>query len=144
MQVFDNKKFQKSVQKTLKGILDMLPILAGVILLVSMINVLIPKSFYQKLFTGNSIKDSVIGSMLGSILTGNPITAYILGNDFIKNGVGITAVAAFIVAWTTVGIVQLPAESLMLGKRFALYRNLTAFLLSVLVAIISTSILSYI
>lgn len=140
----DKIKLKETNQKTAKGILDMLPIIFGVILLVSVINIMIPKSTYSSFFTGNSWFDAIKGASLGSVLTGNPVTGYILGDGFIKAGVGLVAVTAFIVSWVTVGIVQFPAESLALGKSFAIYRNLTAFLMSIVVAIITTLILNYI
>ncbi|HHO56838.1 MAG TPA: hypothetical protein ENK21_10645 [Trueperaceae bacterium] len=110
------------------------------LLLVSMINNLVPKSFYSKVFSGNTISDSVVGALLGSILTGNPISAYILGNGFLKNGVSLIAVTAFLTAWTTVGIIQLPAETMVLGRKFAIYRNISAFAISILTAIITAYI----
>jgi len=45
------------------------------------------------------------------------------------------------VAWVTVGVIQLPVESATLGKKFALSRNITAFVLSVMVAVITILIL---
>jgi len=139
----NKKKLKSANQKTSKGILGMLPIILGVILLVSIVDVLIPQSIYTAFFTGNTWLDAIKGATLGSVLTGNPVTGYILGNGFIKAGVGIVAVTAFIVSWVTVGVVQLPAESLALGKRFAIYRNLSAFIMSILVAIITTLLLNY-
>jgi hypothetical protein len=41
----------------------------------------------------------------------------------------------------TVGFVQLPAESMILGKRFALLRNLFSFVLAIIVAVITVAIL---
>jgi len=55
-------------------------------------------------------------------------------HDPIGGGVGLIAVTALLVSWVTVGIVQLPAESLMLGGRFAVYRNLVCFGIAVIVA----------
>ena len=133
----DRNKLREANQKAYKGIVNMLPVLAGVLLLVSMVSVLVPKSFYQSLFSGNIFRDSLTGSILGSILTGNPVTAYILGNGFLSNGVSLIAVTAFIAAWTTVGIVQLPAEALMLGRKFAISRNISAFIISIFVAIVT-------
>lgn len=121
----------------------MLPIIIGVLLLVSIINIIIPQSIYTTIFTGNPWLDAIKGASLGSILTGNPVTGYILGDGFIKAGVGLIAVTAFIVSWVTVGLVQLPAEALALGKKFAFCRNLSAFMMSILVAILTTSVLSY-
>lgn len=140
----NNTKFKNANQKTAKGILGMLPIILGVILLVSIINVVIPSTVYQTIFTGNIFFDAFKGATLGSILTGNPVTGYILADGFAKAGVNLIAITAFLVSWVTVGLVQLPAESLALGKKFAFYRNLTAFLMSIVVAIITTLILNYI
>jgi hypothetical protein len=50
-------------------------------------------------------------------------------------------VTAFLVAWVTVGIIQLPAEIMMLGKRFAITRNILSFIFSILVAIMTVLII---
>jgi len=139
----NKKKLKSANQKTAKGILGMFPIIFGVILLISIVNIIIPQSIYTTFFTGNTWLDAIKGASLGSVLTGNPVTGYILGAGFMKAGIGIVAVTAFIVSWVTVGIIQLPAESLAIGKQFAIYRNLSAFVMSILVAIITTLILTY-
>ncbi len=140
----ENIKLQKAIQKTNKGILKMLPLIFGILLLVSMLNVLIPKEVYVKFFTGNLVLDALKGSFLGSILTGNPISGYVLANNFLQNGVGLIAVTSFLVSWVTVGIVQLPAEIFALGKRFAFSRNGTAFLFSFLVSFVTFLILKFV
>ena len=136
-------KFGEAVYKAGKGLWRAFPMILGTILLVSLIATLIPKSFYAKIFQGDII-DLLIGSIIGSISAGNPITSYILGGEFLKQGISLLAVTSFIVAWVTVGIIQLPAESAILGKKFALLRNLTAFLLSMIVALITILILNLI
>ena len=139
----DKNRLKQANQNAAKGIVGMLPIIIGVLLLVSIINIIIPQSIYTTIFTGNPWLDAIKGASLGSILTGNPVTGYILGDGFIKAGVGPIAVTAFIVSWVTVGLVQLPAEALALGKNFAFYRNLSAFIMSILVAILTITVLSY-
>ena len=134
------KKLKEAVIKSEKSLLQTLPILIGVILLVSLANVLIPKTFYSTVFRNNIFLDPFIGSAIGSILAGSPITSYIIGGELLKQGISLVAVTAFLVAWVTVGMVQLPAESVMLGKKFAVVRNITAFLFSIIVAIITTII----
>jgi len=141
MKYLNYERLKEANTKALKGLWDVAPIILGVLLLVSIITVIIPKSAYEYLFTGNYFFDSLIGSLLGSMLTGNPITGYILGAGFLKNGISLVAVTAFIAAWTTVGIVQLPAESLILGKRFAISRNISAFIMAIIVAIITVLII---
>jgi hypothetical protein len=56
--------------------------------------------------------------------------------------ISLVAVTAFLVSWVTVGSIQLPAEMIMLGKRFAIYRNLICFGLSVLIAVLAVATLS--
>ncbi len=134
--------FYLAINKAAKNLLKSLPIILGTVLSVALINVLIPPSFYAKIFTKHILLDSLIGDLIGSLLAGNPVTSYILGGEFLDQGISLAAVTAFIVAWVTVGIIQLPAESVILGKRFALLRNMSSFVLSIFAALITVSILN--
>jgi len=127
-------KLKEAGFKAAKGIWINIPVLTGIVLLISLVNTIIPKSLYSTIF-GNPILDPIIGSAVGSILAGSPITSYIIGGELLQQGVTFMAVTAFIVAWVTVGIIQLPAEAMLLGKRFAIVRNLVSFILSIIVAI---------
>ena len=120
--------------KTLNGFKKFLPILVGMLLLISLFIKAVPKSFYLNLFSGNSLFDSFVGAVFGSIATGNPLTSYIIGGELIKQGIDLIPVTAFIITWVTVGTVQLPAEIMMLGKRFAIIRNLVSFVLAIAAA----------
>jgi len=133
-------KIKESSKKSLKGLIDILPILIGIILLVSIINNIIPQSFYSKIFSWNILLDSFIGTTIWSILTWNPITWYILWKWFLDSWINLVVVTAFLVAWVTVWIIQFPAESLVLWKKFALYRNIIAFITAIIVAIITVYI----
>lgn len=134
---------KESLIKTLNGFKQVLPIILGVIMLVSLSIVTIPKSFYESIFTGNKIIDPLLGAIFGSIAAGNPITSYIIGGEFLKQGVSLIAVTAFILTWVSVGLIQLPAESLMLGKRFAITRNVVSFLTALVIAILTIFTLSF-
>jgi len=140
----NKKKLKESIKNAGKSLWNSFPILIGVILLISMVNALIPASFYSTIFKNNNLLDSVIGSIIGSIFAGNPITSYVLGGEFLNQGINLIAITAFLVSWVTVGIVQLPAESIMLGKKFAILRNLSAFFLSIIVAIIVVNLVNLI
>ncbi len=135
---------KQSVKKAAKILWRSTPILVGVVLLVSLANALIPKSAYASVFSRIPFLDSFIGSALGSILAGNPVTSYVLGGEMLSQGVSLVAVTAFLVAWVTVGIVQLPAEAMLLGRKFAITRNITAFLLAIIVAIITVAVVGLI
>lgn len=134
----------KSLKKSARTMARLLPVIIGALLLVSLFNNLVPRSFYLALFRRNLLLDSIIGSIVGSISAGHPMTSYILGGEFLRNGVAISAVTAFLVAWVTVGMVQLPVEMMILGRRFATVRNLTAFVFAVVLGILTMLILSFI
>ena len=138
------RSLKNSIFKAGKGLWKAFPMILGTILLVSLISTLIPKSFYTSVFSKNVFLDSLIGSLVGSISAGTPITSYIFGGELLSQGVSLVVVTAFLVSWVTVGIIQIPAESTLLGKRFAFIRNITAFVLAIIVAIITVLIFNII
>jgi len=117
-----------------------IPILLGVLLLIGLINTLVPKAFFSRVFTGNRVLDPLIGAVFGSVAAGSPLTSYVIGGELLNNGISLAAVLAFIVSWVTVGAVQLPAESMMLGKSFALLRNGICLIMSVAIAVLTVLI----
>ena len=135
-------KIVVSTKKTLNSLKQTFPIILGTIILIALFQILIPSSFYQKIFTG-SFWDIVLGSAISSVAAGNPITSYIIGGELLKNGITLIAVTAFIISWVTVGVIQFPAESLMLGKKFALVRNILAFISAIIIALITGLIFNY-
>lgn len=131
------KEMKQSAIKAVRALWKTIPMILGTVLLVSLISVLIPKSFYISVFSKNLIFDSFVGALVGSVSAGTPITSYVFGGEMLIQGVSLIAVTAFLVSWVTVGLLQLPAESAILGKRFAIVRNLSAFILSIVVAMIT-------
>lgn len=135
---------KQSIIKSARALWKSTPIIIGTILLVSLISSIIPKSFYISVFSKNIILDSFVGSVVGSISMGTPIASYIFGGEMLMQGIGLIAVTSFLVAWVTVGIIQLPAESTILGKKFAIIRNVSSFILAIIVAVITVIILGVI
>ncbi|NMX22239.1 hypothetical protein C5S30_07475 [ANME-1 cluster archaeon GoMg4] len=116
--------------------------LLGVILLLGLFSVFVTSEMISSVFTGELLRDTVIGSLIGSISAGNSIVSYIIGGELLKEQVSLFAVAAFIVAWVTVGVVQFPAEAAILGKRFAAARNILGFILAIIVSIATVTTLT--
>ena len=75
--------------------------------------------------------------LIGSIAAGHPLASYLLSGELLSGGVGLIAVTAMLVTWVTVGIVQLPVEALMLGTRFAVYRNVISFCIAIIIALLT-------
>ena len=134
----DDKKQKNlviSFYKSFKSFGASLPVLLGVVLLLGLFRENVSPQLISSIFRGDFFRDVILGSVFGSISAGNPITSYIIGAELLKEGVSLFAVTAFLVAWVTVGIIQLPAEAAILGKQFALKRNLISFVLSMLVSL---------
>jgi len=130
----DKAVFSHAIRASVNQFATLLPVLVGVVLLMGLFNAFVPLDFLVSIFPGKPALDALWGACFGSILAGNPINSYIIGGELLTRGVSLFAVTAFIVAWVTVGLVQLPAEIAALGKRFALVRNAVSFVLSIAVA----------
>ena len=130
----EKERLQTSLRKTAWTFINMLPIIIGMLLLTSLVVTVFPEQLSAGLFGGGNALDALIGASVGSVAAGHPLASYLLGGELLKSGVSLVAVTALIVSWVTVGIVQLPAEILMLGTRFAIYRNLICFFSALAIA----------
>lgn len=137
----DHGMLQRSMKKAVRSMISALPLIAGVFLLFGLFKAFIPPSWYVNAFEYSEVFNSVIGSLVGSILAGNPITSYIIGGELIDQGVSLVAITAFLVAWVSVGVVTLPVEATYLGRRYAIVRNTLCFLFSIGVALATVAII---
>ena len=129
-------KTKQAFLKSVNTFRTSLPIMIGVLMLINLVNPVFQK-FYPEIFSGNSWSDPFLGALFGSISFGIPVTSFVVGGEFIEQGVSLIAVTAFILAWSTVGVVMLPLEIINLGKRFAIARNLICFIFSILIAVLT-------
>ncbi|HOP48155.1 MAG TPA: hypothetical protein PK874_10875, partial [Desulfobacteraceae bacterium] len=122
--------WKDAFRKSANQFLSIFPILTGVILLVGLFQVFLPRDWLLTVFSGNSFFDTLWGACTGSILAGNPLNSYVIGETLLELGVDLFGVTALMISWVTVGIIQLPAEIAALGMRFAVLRNAAAFLIT--------------
>jgi uncharacterized membrane protein YraQ (UPF0718 family) len=134
-------KNQRALSKTKISFIQTMPFIIGTLLLISLFNNAVNKQAIIRIFSGNAFADSFIGSSIGSIMSGNPLISYIIGGELLKSGVGLIPIVAFLTAWVTVGIVQLPAECMILGKKFAITRNSFSFISAIAIAVLTYFIL---
>jgi predicted Fe-Mo cluster-binding NifX family protein len=135
------EKLLNSVNRTVRQFASIIPVLIGVVFLIGLLQAFVSKEVLYSLFSGKHFPDTITGAFFGSIFTGNPINSYVIGNALLKLDVSLHAVTALILTWVTVGIIQLPAEISVLGWKFALSRNLSAFILAIPVAFFTVYIL---
>lgn len=130
------ERLQPAFRKTLASFATMLPLLLGMLALISLLLALFPDAVSARLFGNGTLADTLLGAVLGGIAIGQPLISYALGGELLGAGVGLAAVTALIVSWVTVGVIHLPAEGMLVGFRFALARNALAFLAAVAVGLL--------
>jgi predicted Fe-Mo cluster-binding NifX family protein len=127
-------RFVRSIKSSARQFAGSLPVMMSVILLLGIFQAFLGKGFIASFFSGREWWSTVKGAVAGSLFAGNPITSYVIGGEILAQGGSLFAVTAFLVAWVTVGLIQLPAEMDALGTRFALVRNSLAFIASLFIA----------
>lgn len=133
--VTENINMKDAFLKAARSFSSSIPALLGIILLMGLFRAVVSREVLSRVFRGDPLCDTFIGSLIGSLSAGNAITSYIIGGELLSQGVSLFAITAFIVAWVTVGIIQLPAEAAFFGRKFALARNLISFILAFLVSL---------
>jgi len=131
----EKKSLLKVFLKSLRGLLNALPMMFSIIFLIGLLKSFVSFEYISNIFTGNKFIDTALGALLGSILAGNSINSYIIGNEMIISGISLFAVTAFIISWVTVGFVQIPVEKEMLGSRFTYTRNILSIVLAVVISL---------
>jgi len=135
----ENNSLLEALKKAILGLFSMLPMLFTIILLLGIFDTYITKEMLASLFISNNLIDTVIGTSLGAVLTGNPMISYILGGELTNAGVSLYAVTAFVLSWVTLGLIQLPAELEIFGLRFTFYRTLFTFIFTILISLLTVS-----
>lgn len=92
-----------ALARTLRSFFNLLPVIAGTLLLTSLAFTLIPGEGFKALFERYEILDVLLGAGMGSIAAGNPLAGYILGGELLAGGASLIAITAMIVSWVTVG-----------------------------------------
>ena len=115
----------------------MLPIIVGTVMLVGLIRGFVDRDLLLIIFSGNVFQDGFWGACIGSLLAGNAINSYVVGATLLTMGVSLFGVAALMLAWVNVGLLQLPVEISALGLRFAITRTIAAFLMAMVVSIVT-------
>lgn len=134
---------RSNLKKTIWSFINVLPIIFGMLLLTSLLMTLFPKLLSAGLFGKGDMLDSLLAAAIGSIAIGHPLASYLFAGEMLSTGVGLIPVTALIVAWVTVGAIQIPAEALLLGMRFAICRNGVAFIAAIAISFLTAATLHW-
>jgi uncharacterized membrane protein YraQ (UPF0718 family) len=130
-----------SAARALPSFANALPIVVGMLLLTSLATTLLPPGSLERLFGAGEVRDVAVATLVGSLAAAHPLAGYVLGGELLARGVSLVAVTALLVSWVTVGVVQLPAEALLLGRRFAILRNAWCAVFAIAIAYLTVATL---
>jgi len=126
---------KKAFINAVKNFISTLPMIIAITALIGLFQTYITPSMLSNLFGFSDISDTLIGTFTGAISSGNGAVSYVVAQGLQDQGVSFYALSAFILAWVTLGFVQIPAEASIFGIRFTIIRNI--------LALISTIVISY-
>jgi len=138
------QRFKEAARSALRTLRFIAPLLLAVIGLVGLFEALVTPQMLHSLFTGNVAEDMLVGTFAGGVSVGQPFLSYIIGGELLQEGISLYAVSAFILAWVTLGVIQLPLEAELFGVRFTVVRNMLALFFALLVAFASAETLELI
>jgi len=127
------------------GFVSMLPMVIAVVALVALFKSYVTPQMLSTLFGHGRGADIAIGTLTGAVSSGNGALSYVIAEGLLDQGVSLYAVSAFVLAWVTLGFIQLPAEASVFGVRFTVWRNLLTLISTVAVsylAVVTTGVLS--
>lgn len=129
-------KFITKLKQATLSIYYVSPMILGVLGLSAILLTFISPEQIKTIFTGNPFTDTILGTFTGAVMMGNAMISYILGGQLLQMGVSLYAVTAFLLAWVTLGIVQIPMELSFFGKKFVIIRNTMAFFTTLIISIL--------
>ncbi|MDA3872259.1 MAG: permease [Candidatus Marinimicrobia bacterium] len=117
-----------------KSLLKLAPTILSVILLIGIIYGLFSDKIALLFGQENGVIGFITIAVFGSVMHMPSLLAFPLAGSFLLEGASISSVAAFITTLTMIGIVTLPLEIKMMGKKFAIYRNVFSFVIAIIIA----------
>ena len=127
-------KIRSAAKHTTALFVRTVPILAGVLALVSLVTAAIPAERIAAWLPTEALLGTFAGVLLGGLFAGNPVTSYVLAGEFMAAGVSVTIATAFIVSWVTLGILHVATEAAILGLRFTLWRTALCIVFAMAIA----------
>lgn len=134
--VKDKDKTKEALKVAFKRFAQLLDEFLVLLVLASLALALFPPERIRELLKGSGLLfGSVIAAVVGSITFVPGFVAYPMAGILKKEGIPVTVLASLLVTMMMVGVLTLPLESRLFGKRFAVVRNATYFVIAILVSL---------
>ena len=133
----DRKKTKMALMKAWKSLENILPQFLSILIVIGIVfAVLSPETITGLLGTSSGIWGILGAALIGSITLIPGFIAFPLAAALLNNGAGYMQIASFVSTLMMVGVVTLPIEIKTFGKQAAILRNISAFVFSLIVALV--------
>ncbi len=138
----DRVKTKAALKKAWKSFEYILPQLLYILIIISLALSLLSSETIQNLIGSRSgVWGTLTAALIGSITLIPGFVAFPLAAALLKSGAGYTQIAAFVSTLMMVGIITLPLEMKIFGKRASIVRNIAGFVFSLVVAFVMGTVL---
>ena len=133
----DRSKTKKALKKAIKSFENILPQFLVIVLIIGIVlSVLDEQTIGKYIGEDTGLLGILIALTIGSITLIPGFVAFPLAAALLNNGAGPAQIAAFVSSLMMVGMVTLPMEINLFGKKTALLRNSSAIIFSLVVAFV--------
>ena len=131
----DRKKTLMAINKGLKAIEGILPQFLAVVVIIAMVLALLdPAAISKVLGRESGVFGFLMAALVGAVTLVPGFVAFPAAGELLENGAGVLQIAAFVSSLMMVGVITLPMEMAVFGKKAAILRNLFAFIFSLFAA----------
>ena len=138
----DKKKTKMALKKAWKSLENILPQLLTVMIIIGFaLAVLSPQTISGVIGSESGLIGMIVAALIGSITLIPGFVAFPLAAALLENGAGYMQITAFVSTLMMVGVITIPMETNVLGKKLTLTRNIAAFAFSIAAALVMGVIL---
>lgn len=138
----DKKKTKMALKKAWKSFENILPQLLAVMIIIGFaLAVLSPQTISRVIGSESGLIGMIVAALIGSITLIPGFVAFPLAAALLENGAGYMQITAFVSTLMMVGVITIPMETNVLGKKLTLTRNIAAFAFSIAAALVMGVIL---
>ncbi|WP_226996597.1 permease [Thermococcus sp. 5-4] len=138
----DRTKTKWALKIALRSFFRIMPTMLAIIVIIGLLFGFVPEGWISGIIGENAgFKGVLTVAVLGAILHIPSLISFPLAASLLEKGASVTSVAVFITTLTMIGMVTLPLEIRILGKKMALLRNGLSFIIAIIIGLLMGAIL---
>ncbi|AIF68731.1 permease [Palaeococcus pacificus DY20341] len=138
----DRAKTKQALKMAVISFFRISPTVLAIIIIIGLLSGFVPESQISKIVGEDAgFRGVLTVALLGAVLHIPSLISFPLAASLLERGASITSVAVFITTLTMIGMVTLPLEIRILGKKLALLRNGLSFIIAIIIGLIMGAIL---